>query len=45
VPVADILAAAPNAVRVLEFDEYDGDLFEGLTEGIAFLQKTEGDRA
>lgn len=45
VPVAGILAAAPNAVRVLEFDEYDGDLFEGLTEGIAFLQKTEGDRA
>ncbi len=44
VPVAEILAAAPDAVRVLEFDEYDGDLFEGLAEGIAFIQKTEGDR-
>jgi sugar phosphate isomerase/epimerase len=44
VPVAEILAAAPQAVRVLEFDEYDGDLFEGLAEGIAFVQQTEGNR-
>ena len=45
VPVADILAAAPDAVRVLEFDAYAGDLFEGLAEGLAFVTKTEGDRA
>ena len=45
VPVADILAAAPDAVRVLEFDAYAGDLFEGLAEGLEFVTKTEGDRA
>jgi len=43
-PVAEILAAAPGAVRVLEFDEYDGDLFEGLAAGLGFVQQTEGDR-
>src|SRR5262249_41769021 len=30
VPVLDILAAAPSAVRVIEFDAYDGDMFEAL---------------
>jgi sugar phosphate isomerase/epimerase len=45
VPVADILAAAPAAVRVLEFDAYAGDLFEGLAEGLEFVTTTEGDRA
>jgi sugar phosphate isomerase/epimerase len=36
-PVADILAAAPAAeVAVLEFDDYAGDLFEGIATGFAF---------
>jgi len=37
VPVADVLAAAPNALRVVEFDAYDGDLFEGLAASYAYL--------
>jgi sugar phosphate isomerase/epimerase len=37
VPVADVLAAAPNALRVIEFDAYDGDMFEGLTASYAYV--------
>ena len=33
-----ILTAAPAARAVLEFDLYAGDLFEGLAQGIGFLQ-------
>jgi sugar phosphate isomerase/epimerase len=42
VPVAEILAAAPAAVRVLEFDQYPGDLFAALAEGLRFVNETEG---
>jgi hypothetical protein len=28
-----VLTAAPQALRVLEFDGYTGDIFHGLTEG------------
>jgi hypothetical protein len=36
-PVAAILAAAPAVeLAVLEFDDYAGDLFEGLAAGRAF---------
>ena len=37
VPVADILAAAPQALRVIEFDRYDGDIFDGLAASHAFV--------
>ncbi|MHA6765172.1 sugar phosphate isomerase/epimerase family protein [Streptacidiphilus sp. PAMC 29251] len=37
VPVAEVLAAAPNALRVVEFDRYDGDIFAGLAASRAFL--------
>ncbi|MFD0205698.1 MULTISPECIES: sugar phosphate isomerase/epimerase family protein [Saccharothrix] len=37
VPVAEVLAAAPGALRVVEFDAYDGDVFAGLVESCAFL--------
>ena len=37
-PIAEILAAAPNARPVIEFDEYAGDLFEGIAESIAFVR-------
>ena len=37
VPVTEVLAAAPNALRVVEFDAYDGDIFEGLAASYAFL--------
>lgn len=36
-PILDVLAAAPQAVRVIEFDDYQGDVFEGIAESIAFL--------
>ncbi|MFI7543847.1 sugar phosphate isomerase/epimerase family protein [Actinoplanes sp. NPDC049599] len=41
VPVADVLAAAPQALRVVEFDRYDGDIFAGLAASLAFLRETE----
>jgi len=37
VPVADVLAAAPDALRVVEFDAYDGDIFEGIAASHAYL--------
>jgi sugar phosphate isomerase/epimerase len=37
IPVLDILAAAPQAVRVVEFDDYAGDIFEGLEAAVAYL--------
>jgi len=38
VPLTAALRAATSLeLAVLEFDEYDGDLFEGLAAGIAFL--------
>lgn len=41
VPVADVLAAAPQALRVVEFDRYDGDIFAGLAASLAFLRENE----
>jgi hypothetical protein len=35
--VADILAAAPDALWVLEFDGYAGDIFEGLAASYAYV--------
>lgn len=40
--VADILAAAPQALRVVELDDHSGDVFEALARSFAFLT---GDRA
>ncbi len=37
VPVADVLAAAPQALRVIEFDAYDGDVFEGIAASLAYF--------
>jgi sugar phosphate isomerase/epimerase len=37
-PVLDILAAAPSAIRVIEFDAYAGDVFDGLAESLAFVK-------
>lgn len=36
-PVLDILAAAPQAVRVVELDDFDGDVFEALADSVAYL--------
>ncbi len=37
-PIAAILAAAPQARPVIEFDEYAGDLFDGIAESIRFVR-------
>jgi sugar phosphate isomerase/epimerase len=41
VPMAEVLAAAPAALRVVEFDRYDGDIFAGLAESYAYLAKAD----
>ena len=38
VPVLDVIAAAKSLeVGVVEFDDYSGDIFEGIAESLAFL--------
>ena len=37
-PIADILAAAPHARPIIEFDAYAGDLFDGIADSLAFLR-------
>jgi sugar phosphate isomerase/epimerase len=39
VPVAEVLAAAPGALRVVEFDRYDGDIFDGLAASFGYLAR------
>ena len=41
VPVAGVLAAAPQALWVAEFDRYDGDIFDGLTATYEYLAAAE----
>ena len=38
VDVLSILAAAPSAIRVVEFDAYKGDVFEGIAESLTWLK-------
>ena len=42
VPVTAVLAAAPQALRVVEFDRFDGDIFGALAASLAFLQADGG---
>ena len=39
--VAAILAAAPHALRVVEFDGYAGDVFEGIAASFAWLAEND----
>lgn len=41
VRVPEILAAAPRATRVIEFDAYDGDVFAGITQSFAWLAEND----
>lgn len=36
-PIKEILAAAPQAVRVIEFDDYAGDIFAGIAQSLRFV--------
>ncbi|WP_375401554.1 sugar phosphate isomerase/epimerase family protein [uncultured Amnibacterium sp.] len=37
IDIPAVLAAAPQATRVLEFDDYDGDLFNGLAVSLTYV--------
>ncbi|MFM2353086.1 MAG: hypothetical protein RLZZ608_492 [Actinomycetota bacterium] len=37
-PISEILAAAPHARPVIEFDEFAGDLFTGIAASVAFVR-------
>jgi sugar phosphate isomerase/epimerase len=37
VPVREVLAAAPDALRVIEFDQYDGDIYAAIEASYAFV--------
>ncbi|MDN5906471.1 MAG: sugar phosphate isomerase/epimerase, partial [Micrococcaceae bacterium] len=39
-PIAEILAAAPQALRVIELDDFDGDVLEAVTDSYNFLAGT-----
>jgi sugar phosphate isomerase/epimerase len=41
VDVPSILAAAPQAIRVVEFDSYAGDVFEGIATSLAWLAEND----
>ncbi len=41
VDVAGILAAAPDAIRVVEFDDYAHDIFDGLAASFAWLKEND----
>jgi len=45
VDVAAILAAAPGALRVIEFDAYRGDVFEGIASSFAWLKANDVEAA
>jgi sugar phosphate isomerase/epimerase len=38
IPVLDILAAAPDALRVVELDDFAGEMFDAVTESYEYLQ-------
>ncbi|MBG6055484.1 sugar phosphate isomerase/epimerase [Salinibacterium sp. CAN_S4] len=37
-PVAEVLAAAPQALRVIELDDFEGDVFDALADSVTFLR-------
>ncbi|PWC08343.1 sugar phosphate isomerase/epimerase family protein [Mycetocola zhujimingii] len=41
VDVLAILQAAPHALRVVEFDDYSGDIFDGIGESFAWLAEND----
>ena len=42
-PIPEILAAAPHAIPVIEFDKYtSGEIFEGVTTALAYVNQVRG---
>jgi sugar phosphate isomerase/epimerase len=40
-PVTDILKAAPDAVRIVELDDYAGDMFEAVQQSLRYLAEVD----
>ena len=38
VPLAEVIAEAPYALPIVEFDEYSGDIFEGIQESLMYVK-------
>jgi sugar phosphate isomerase/epimerase len=38
VPLAEVIATAPHALPIVEFDEYAGDIFEGIKESLEYVK-------
>ena len=38
VPLAEVIATAPQALPIVEFDEYAGDIFDGITESLQYVK-------
>jgi sugar phosphate isomerase/epimerase len=38
-----VLAAAPEAMRVLEFDDYEGDTVDGLAASLAYVRSVDAE--
>ena len=38
VPLGEVIATAPFALPIVEFDEYTGDIFEGIAESLEFVK-------
>ena len=45
IDIPAVLAAASQATRVLEFDDYDGDLFDGLAASLAYVTAQDAEAA
>jgi sugar phosphate isomerase/epimerase len=41
-PVIDILKATPDAVRVVELDDYAGDTFDAVEKSLRYLERVDG---
>jgi len=41
-PIPEILAAAPHAIPVIEFDKYNGEIFEGVTTALEYVNSVRG---
>ena len=39
VPLAEVIATAPQALPIVEFDEYAGDIFEGIQESLIYVKE------
>ena len=40
-PISDILAAAPNALAVIELDDFTGDVFDAVRDSVSYLTELE----